>query len=131
MEWEKKPVRNINPYTKTPMTAHGLKSESRVLKNMDAKPMIGSGSKELYKSDGVKELETMDLRIECKSTINKSISLKHEWLKKIRKEALETGMTPAVTISFVTPDGKNKNAGDWLMIPLYLAKEVFDKLEEG
>jgi len=99
----------------TDVPLHGQKSETRVLKNMGAVQTIASGSIDGMKSDGV----LGQFRIECKSTTNKSMSLKEEWLQKIRVEALQTNLTPVLTISFVDSTG-NKRSNDWALIPLNL-----------
>jgi len=114
MVWKKKTTKNKNPYLND-VPLHGQKSETRVIKDMGAQQTIASGSIDGMKSDGVLEL----FRIECKSTVNKSISLKEEWLQKIRLEALETNRTPILTISFVDSTG-NKRSNDWALIPLNL-----------
>lgn len=126
MVWKRKTTKNKNPLM-TDVPLHGQKSELRVLKDMGAMQTIASGSLDGMKSDGVKN----NLRIECKATLKKSISLKHEWLLKIREEALATNKIPVLTISFVNADGESKAGGDFAVIPLYLFTDFAEWLGEN
>ena len=126
MVWKRKATKNKNPLM-TDVPLHGQKSEVRVLEDMGAMQTIASGSLDGMKSDGVKD----NLRIECKATLKKSISLKHEWLLKIREEALATNKIPVLTISFVTADGESKAGGDYAVIPLYLFTDFAEWLGEN
>ena len=125
-EWKRKPTKNKNPLM-TDVPLHGQKSETRVVKDMGAMQTIASGSIDGMKSDGVKD----NLRIECKATVKKSISIKHEWLLKIREEALATNKIPVLTISFVDGDGQAKAGGDFAVIPLYLFTDFAEWLNEN
>lgn len=129
--WKRKKTSRQNPYNDEQSNLHGLKSEERVVKGMGGEQQIGSGAITGLKSDGIKVAGEHTFRIECKATVNKSISLKHDWLKKIRDEAVQTGMIPALTISFVDGVGKPKKAGDWIMLPSYIVNELFEDLESG
>ena len=126
MVWKRKATKNKNPLM-TDVPLHGQKSELRVLEDMGAMQTIASGSLDGMKSDGVKN----NLRIECKATIKNSISLKREWLLKIREEALATNKIPVLTISFVTADGESKEGGDFAVIPLYLFTDFAEWLGEN
>jgi hypothetical protein len=95
---------------------HGTRSERRVAKKMKARLTPGSGSKAWAKGDSV----LPDLLIESKATIYDSMVLKHSFLRKITKEALETNRVPALTASFVTSSGEKKLDGDWIMVPLWV-----------
>jgi hypothetical protein len=99
---------------------HGTKSERRVAKKLDAKLRPGSGSKVGAKGDSV----LPDLLVESKSTVNDSLSLKLAWLQKISGEALDCNRAPALTVSFVTGSGEKRRDGDWLLVPLHLAKSL-------
>jgi hypothetical protein len=101
-------------------TNNGFKSEDRVVKDMGMRTIAGSGNQAGNKSDGVDK----EYRLECKSTEKKSIRLEHDWLLKIAHEALETGRTPLLAISFVFEQGKPKKEGDWVM----MRKRDFDEL---
>lgn len=117
MVWKKKPVKRKNPYAADVTNhTHGQTSEKRVVKIIGAVQVIASGAIEGLKSDGILE----HFRIECKATIHQSISVKREWLMKIRKEALETNRCPVLTISFVDRQGQADQYGsEWAMIPLH------------
>lgn len=113
-----------NPYLRRrskSKTSHGNTSEKRLAKSMKGRLTPGSGALDGAKGD----ISLGNLLIECKSTINASISLKYAWLQKIMKEAKGTNQMPAVTISFVNGSGEVKHDGDWVMIP----KTLFDELE--
>ena len=124
--WKRKNTTNKNPLL-TDVPVHGQKSEERVIKDMGAMQTIASGSIDGMKSDGVKE----SLWSECKATVKKSISLKHEWLLKIREEALATGKVPVLTISFVDGSGEAKAGGDFAVIPLYMFMDFAEWLAEN
>lgn len=126
--WKRKDTKNKNPVMgEASKTLHGNKSEKRILEDMGAEQTIGSGAFAGMKSDGVKG----PMRIECKSTVGKSMGIKLEWLEKIRQEALETGKTPMVTLSYVDSEGKPKPGGDWIMMPRYLLQDFMDFMENG
>jgi len=111
---------------------HGRKSEERVAKSLTARLTSGSGNKAHDKGDmrlstSVNALEVLrELLIEAKSTNTGSLPLKHEWLAKISDEAKVTGRTPALSVSFVTPEGKGKRHGDWMVIPMDVFREMVD-----
>ncbi len=118
--WTPKPIKNKNPYMDGgPQHRHGQKSETRVVEAVGGTEVMASGAMEHSKSDGILGC----FRLECKSTVQASISLKHEWLIKIREEALETNRMPILTISFVDKQGEPREAGDWALIPAYLLAE--------
>lgn len=118
-----------NPFTsaETSITRHGLKSEARLAKNMGSKLMSGSGAKDGRKSDAILDTPEYRFRIESKATIHKSFSIKLEILEKIRSEALETGRTPVLTVSFTDELGRPvTSSSDFAVIPMYLFNEVFN-----
>lgn len=94
-------------------TRHGNYSERRVAKALGMRTTPGSGALDGAKSDAY----SREFRMESKSTIHESIALKRSWLTKIHNEARSTGREPALSISFVYPDGSEKNYGDWVLIP--------------
>lgn len=61
--------------------------------------------------------------MEAKSTTSSSLGVKHEWLAKISREARQEGKTPALAISFVTPDGNPTVDGDWVAVPRHVWEE--------
>lgn len=101
---------------------HGTTSEKRVGKDLGARLTPASGAMSGAKGDMV--LPT--LLVEAKATIKSSISIQYSWLVKIMTEALNTNRQPAVTISFVDPQGKPLHVGDWVMIPKTLFRELTD-----
>ncbi|UOX39970.1 hypothetical protein [Vibrio phage V-YDF132] len=117
-----------NPFTsaETSKTRHGLKSEARVSKKMGSTLMVGSGSKDGRKSDAVLDTKGYQFRIESKATKNKSFGLKLEILEKIRKEALDTGRVPLLTVSFTNELGQAVHNGDYVVMPMTLFNEVFN-----
>lgn len=97
----------------------GIRSEDRLAKRLGARKTAASGAL------GQKGDMTRDrFRIEAKSTVNASISLKHEWLEKIYSEAFFTSKIPALTVTFTTGDGRPIKRGSWVMVP----EDVFNDL---
>jgi hypothetical protein len=107
-------------------TGHGLKSEKRVIKKLGGKQHAGSGACAGLKSDGSVSAK-MEMRVECKSTIHDSISVKKEVLDKIMREALNGNQYPMLTISFVDAEGRAKPGGTWALIPDYVMQELLGK----
>jgi hypothetical protein len=103
--------------------SHGNKSEARLAKSLGARQTLASGALQHDKSD-MKINGKRKIRIEAKSTIHNSMSVELAWLTKIRHEAAINGAIPALTISFVTPEGKAKVGGDWVAVPLNIFKEL-------
>lgn len=112
---------------------HGRVSERRVAKKIGAKPRAGSGAVEGFKGDSHLLLGSgAGILFESKCTIHQSLSVKKEWLDKIREEALSEGKYPALTVSFVDQYGRPQDGNsDWVMFPQYLAKELLSLLEKG
>lgn len=92
----------------------GVKSEKRVAKKIQGRQHAGSGNMVGYKGDITKD----SFLLECKSTVHESFQLTREILAKITAEASMQGKLPALTISFITGNGKAKEYGDWVCIPL-------------
>ena len=92
----------------------GRVSESRVSKLLKAKKTPASGALDFAKGDMVTDTHV----IEAKSTVTKTMGIKHSWLGKIAKEAKHQNKRPAITLSFTTPEGKAVKDGDWVAIPL-------------
>lgn len=107
---------------------HGTLSEARVSKKIGGRLTPASGAMEGAKGDFNLDVnEDYLFKMECKATNSKSMSLKYEWLCKIRNEALETNRIPALTISFVDPKGRAVPNGDHVVIPLWLFTELIGK----
>lgn len=92
---------------------HGQRAEKKTAKRIAGRANPGSGS-----IDGLKgDITLRDFLVENKSTEHKSISLKHEWLEKISREAREVGKTPALAIQFVDKLGNPIANARWVLIP--------------
>jgi hypothetical protein len=102
---------------------HGKASEKRLAKSMGAKLTPNSGAMRSSKGD----MKKGNFLIESKSTIHLSMSVEQAWLTKINNEAMNCGKMPALTVSFVTSDGKPRpGTNEWVMVP----KSVFLELTE-
>ena len=125
----KAPIRRgglIYKNTNKSSNKHGTLSEKRVAKDLGMKLTPGSGALSGAKGDAY----NIDYRMESKSTIKESLSLKRAWLTKINNEARETNRHPALSLSFVNPDGSPKHNGDWVMIPKEDFEEFLELLNE-
>ena len=67
---------------------HSTKQENKVAKEMNAKPVIGSGS--LWGSKG--DVRAEDYLIECKTTSKSFYSLRADTWNKIEREAVKDGL---------------------------------------
>lgn len=113
----------IDRILKQGSTGHGNRSESRVAKSLSAQLRPASGALKGAKGD----LLLPEFLVEAKSTVSDSLSVKLSWMVKITIESLNIGKTPALAISFVTPEGKAKPHGDWVAIPLTTFQELTEK----
>ena len=104
-----------------PVGAAGVKSEKRLAKRLGGRQTPGSGALEGAKGDVV----LPDVLMEAKSTTNDSMSLKLDWLAKISGEASNQSKQPALSVTFVTGDGRPRKDGAWVMIPERVWKELF------
>jgi hypothetical protein len=100
---------------------HGRRSEKRLANRLGGKLIPASGS---TRAKG--DMVLGDFLIEAKATSRDSLSLKHDWLAKIDREALATGRKPALAVSFVRPDGTQIRGGTWIAIPEDVFKELID-----
>lgn len=118
-----------NPYlSEAPLECHGRSSEKRVAQFYGAEVNPASGALEGLKGDSYMKLnDESGILFESKSTISQSISIKKEWLDKIRDEAIAECSYPALTISFVDKFGRAQDHNsDWVMVPKHLAKVLFE-----
>ena len=99
----------------------------RVAKDLGARLQPASGAVEGYKSDS-RIKGARSYRIESKSTVNVTMALELQWLSKISQEALASGSTPVVTVSFVDAAGRprSKFNADWVLIPKWAFEELKD-----
>ena len=100
----------------------GTQAERKTSKRLGARLTPASGSLDGAKSDMVLD----SYRIENKSTVNASMSLKLDWLLKIKQEALEHGQIPALAVQFTHGNGKPIGGGSWVLLP----EQVFHELVE-
>ena len=109
-------------------TEHGRTSEVRLSKGLAARLQPGSGSQVGAKGDmRLKRLKS-SYRIEAKSTKNLTMNLELAWLTKIAHEAAGAGEIPALTVSFVTPEGKPQTPrnAEWVMMPRWAFEELIE-----
>lgn len=105
----------------------GIHAEQRLAKRLQGRLMPGSGSSS-GRGGGKGDMNLdrkVKFKLEAKSTVNDSFSIKLSWLQKIVGEAFHSGRTPALSIQFVTGDGNARVAGSWVAIPEELFNEVF------
>ena len=95
-----------------PDTRHGNKAESKLNKRLGGRLTLASGALVQDKGD----IKVKGHRIESKSSINDSFSLKYGWFNKISCEALDHNEIPALAIQFVTGDGTPRKNGSWVAI---------------
>ncbi len=90
----------------------GRRAEAKAAKRsgMRLTPASGAGS-----SKG--DAQDDQWLVENKSTVKRSLGLRHEWLGKITREAAAKALTPALSIQFTTEDGKPVRNGAWVCIP--------------
>lgn len=119
-----------NPLRKhKPIGDHGRLYERKAAKKLDARLQPNSGAMESAKGDMKVKGKDRTWLMECKSTSSTRIAVELGWLVKISEEAHRQGSTPALTIAFVTPDGRPRpNAEtEWVAMPM----QVFNELNKG
>ena len=112
----------LNRLEKRGKVSHGKASEKKLAKSIGARLTPASGAIDSAKGD----MKVGEFLIESKSTIHGSISLDRDFFLKIVHEAMFTGKTPALTVSFVNGDGTPKKEGEWVCIPLHLFKSMLE-----
>lgn len=124
-----------NPFMKrlsaAPKNSHGKISEKRLAGKLGARLTPASGAMKGAKGDFKKQAGTVKFHMEAKSTVNLTLPLDIGWLVKAQHEALASGATPAITLSFVTPEGKARKSGEWVAVPLEYFHELMEQLEHG
>ena len=111
------------------------KNEDRVAAKMGGRRLPGSGGKYWSKYDtgeGVGfgmatddgDLATPEFLVEHKRTDNKSMSIKRDWLDKVKEGATRVGKDPALVITFERPAKPGSPAEDWILMPLEVARRV-------
>ncbi|MCK5788779.1 MAG: hypothetical protein KAH32_07260 [Chlamydiia bacterium] len=101
---------------------HGRLAEAKASRRLKGVLVPGSGN------GSIKGDFTLDMfKVENKSTINISLSIKYEWLMKIKQEAKEVNKIPALSFQFVDVKGNPIKYGNWVCIE----ESVFAQLIEG
>ena len=99
---------------------HGQKAEKHASKRLKARLSPGSGSIGGYKGDFGSDAYLF----ESKATVNESISIKLEWLRKISCEAIDTNREPVLCVQFVNTLGHPAVDGNWILIPERVFREL-------
>lgn len=91
--------------TKKPTRYYSDRQEKTIAKEMKGNQQINSGATPFYKGD----VKTEHFLIEAKTstTAKYSVSIKKEWLDKIRSEAFVTGTKLPVLAFNFEPNGEN------------------------
>lgn len=104
------------------------KQEDRIANKLGGRRLPRSGGRHWSKYDKTTDdgdIATPDLHVEHKRTDKKSISVKREWLEKVREGAAKFGKHPALVITFEDPSKPYSQPEDWIMVPLDVARQVF------
>jgi hypothetical protein len=104
-----------------------LKQENRVAQRLGGQRLRRSGGSRWSKDDKNTDdgdIGTPEFHIEQKSTEKKSMSIKREWLTKVREGARKFGKDPAVVITFTDENSPSKKPEDWICVPLEVAQRV-------
>lgn len=115
--------------TSTQKNQHGKKSEARLAQDLGMRSTRASGALVFDKGDATFSATINDKvfkgRMECKSTVNQSMSLKKSWLDKIASETTANGEIPVLSLSFVDHDGDPQDFNsDWVAMPLSVWREL-------
>lgn len=105
---------------------HGRRSEENLSRRLGLRKQPGSGNMEGAKGD----LKGQEFLVEAKATENKTMSVELSWLHKIKYEARDAGKLPALSISFVTKNGKPKKYGSWIMMEEHVFQEFMALVDE-
>jgi len=95
-----------------PDIKHGNIAEKKLNKRLQGRQTLASGALVFDKAD----IKVGGFRIESKSTVNNSMSVKFGWLNKVSGEALDHLEYPALALQFVLPDGSIRRNGGWVCI---------------
>lgn len=119
----------IQRQQQAPKNSHGKKSEARLAKSLGARLTPASGATAGAKGDMKHSGAGFKVLMESKSTVYQTLAVDLAWLQKITKEAIDKGMIPALSMSFVTPEGKELPHGQWVALPLWAYQELLEKKE--
>jgi len=103
------------------------KQERRVASELGGRRIRNSGGARWSKHDSGTDdgdVATPEFHIEHKRTDNKSMSIKREWLDKVKEGARKFGKDPAVVLTFEDPHKPFEKPEDWIMMPISVAQRV-------
>ncbi len=107
-----------NPFTdrlnKNRLGKAGRTSENRLAKKLKGRQTIGSGNKDWDKGD----IRRGEFLIEAKSTTNDAFKIEYAQLCKIVAESTTKAKIPALSVSFVTENGRPRKYGEYALIRL-------------
>lgn len=116
----------LNNPNKTRMKK-SIKQETRIAKELGGRRLPRSGGTRWSKNERTTDdgdVSTPEFHVEHKRTEKKSISLKREWLEKVREGSRKFAKDPAVVITFQDPAKPYNKPEDWILIPLETAKRI-------
>jgi hypothetical protein len=121
----------LNRQQEAPKNAHGKRSEERLAKSLGMRLTPASGAVAGLKGD-MRTQQGIKVLLEAKSTTATTMPIDLAWLIKIKGEALGKRSIPAVSISFVLPDGKPRgNASEWVMLPKTEYEDLLEKANDS
>lgn len=100
------------------------KHENRLSKRLGGKRLPRSGGMAWSRWDKTTaqgDVSLPDFHLEHKRTECESMSVKHDWLRKVADGARRVGKDPALGVTF---EERGKAPDDWIMMPL----DVFERL---
>ena len=103
------------------------KQENRIAKKLGGRRLPRSGGKywsKYDKSTDDGDLSTPEFHVEHKRTDKKSMSVKREWLEKVKEGARKFGKDPALVITFQEPNKPYSEDEDWILLPLEVVRRV-------
>jgi hypothetical protein len=109
------------------------KQERRVASKLGGRRIRNSGGARWSKHDGSTDggdVATPEFHVEQKTTKKASMSLKREWLGKVREGARKFGKDPAVVITFDDPNKPYDPPEDWILVPIDVARRVLGYQDE-
>lgn len=118
--------RLISDDPKSDRARRSKKHENRIANQLAGKRLPRSGGLQWSASDKSTlggDIATPSYIIEHKRTQAESMSIKKEWLLKVKEGATKHGKEPMLVITFETPNPANPNE-DWVAVPLSVWKRL-------
>jgi Holliday junction resolvase len=103
------------------------KQERRVASRLGGRRIRNSGGARWSKHDHSTDdgdVATPEFHVEQKTTRKASMSLKREWLRKVKEGARKFGKDPAVVITFDDSTKPYEPPEDWILMPVEVAQRV-------